>query len=332
MANYYVDPVSGSDTTGNGLTDGTAWQTLQHALNNISRFTWGDQINLKSGGANVLTGNLDCSTYAPNTLAQLKIRGYGSTANDGSLGTIDGDGSYRINQLSNTTLIDLEIRNGPTGDTVTGLTNYSRLINCYIHTCPRSAIGTTDEGTAIVSCRFENIQNQAVRSHGSSLLNCYFSNGADYSFTTTVGITISGLVKNCIFNLGGSSTGVQAASGGHSVTNNTFFGDGSGLAYLTLGDYGRGAVVAENIITGFGTGVGNYSNNGIVLRNNTFLGTIHSMTVRQILITPTMALLVMTATPTRVGTKIQLALHSLSPVQPLTQIELHSLPLKMSAA
>lgn len=279
MAHYYVDPVSGSDTTGDGLSDGTAWQTLQHALDNITKGTYGDQVNLKSSGADVLTANLDFTTYDPGSSAtgagldKLVIRGYGSTANDGAFGIIDEDALYRINTLNHTSLIDLEIKNGPGNtDAIQALSNQSRMVNCHVHSCPRSILGYAHGGTAVVNCRFENIANEVCRSHSSSFLNCYFSTGPDYAFTTAIKIT-TGTVKNCVFNLSGGATAIEGASIGHTVTNNTFYCDsGFGAAYLVTGDDARGSVVAENIIMGFttGTGIDNQSDYGLVLRNNTF--------------------------------------------------------------
>lgn len=280
MANYYVDPVSGSDTTGDGLSDGNAWQTLQHALDTITKGTYGDQINLKSSGADVLTANLDFTTYAPGTSAtgagldHLTIRGYGATANDGSQGIIDGDGSYRISTLSDTSLIDLEIRNGPSNtDTIQALTNLSRLINCYIHSCARDIIGYTHGRTSILNCRFENIAATACRSLSSPVYNCYFSNGADHAFTTVLKMASTGQVQGCVFNLGGGANGILISAQGPCVKHCTFFGDGGfGTAFELTGNTARGTVFADNIVTGFtgGTGVDNQSDYGLVLRNNTF--------------------------------------------------------------
>ena len=281
MAHYYVDPVSGSDTTGDGLSDSTAWQSLQHALDTIAKGTYGDQINLKSSGANVLTANLSTTTYAPGTSASgagldhLAIRGYGSTANDGAQGIIDGNDLYRIDTLSDTSLIDLEIKKGKAGtDAIAALTNTSRLINCYVHSCNGNIIGYTHGKSAIVGCRFENISGTVSRSLSSGMYNCYFSNGVDYAFTDALKTGSTSTVSHCIFNLSGGSNGVVILSNGSVITNCTFYGyGGSGTAFDTgTGNKARGTVFTENIVSAFttGTGVDNQSDYGLVLRNNTF--------------------------------------------------------------
>ena len=279
MAYYYVDPVSGSDTTGDGLSDGNAWQTLQHALDNITKDTYGDQINLKSSGANVLTADLSFSTYFPTTsttgLDQLVIRGYGSVANDGGVGVISGDDSFQITALNDTSLIDLEIRNtDPAVDGIASLNNYSRLINCYLHTINRDAIGSTLGRTQIIGCRFENISRTACRSMTGYMHNCYFANGADYAFTNALNLSAQGHVVNCIFDLSGGSNGVDCTSLGNAVNNCTFYGRGSGFgtAYLNGGSEARGSSFTENIIAGFssGKGVDIQSNANLLMTNNSF--------------------------------------------------------------
>lgn len=279
--NYFVDPVSGSDTTGDGLSDATAWQSLQHAIDTISKGAFGDQINLKDSGANVLSADLSFTNYAPGTaiggsgsgVDHLTIRGYSSTENDGGIGIIDGNAAARISSMTDVSFIDLEIRNtNPLQDGLAVVGNHARLINCYIHSIDRDAIGTASGRSQIISCRFENISRTACRAMTGFMYDCYFSNGANHAFTDVVKASAQGHIANCVFNLGGGSNGVVASSLAHTVQNCTFYGNGGfGTAYRVTGDDARGSGFIANIVSGFttGTGVDNQSDYGLALRDNT---------------------------------------------------------------
>ena len=85
---YYVDPLNGSDTTGDGLSDGTAWQTVQNALNSITKNTTdGDRINVKDTADDVLTAPLQFGAIGSYSLTYgLLIEGYSTNAGDGGVG------------------------------------------------------------------------------------------------------------------------------------------------------------------------------------------------------------------------------------------------------
>ncbi len=108
----YVDPsINANSGTG---TVGDPYGDLQYALDTMTRdSTDGDQINIKAGTAEVLTGSLDFTTYGtPSSTAALSFSGYTSSENDGGIGSIDGDGSYKIASLPNYSMMkDLELFN-----------------------------------------------------------------------------------------------------------------------------------------------------------------------------------------------------------------------------
>lgn len=276
LPQYYVDPNSGSDSTGDGLSDSSAWASLQHAADTITPNAMGDQINLKAGTADVLTGHLDFSTYNPQLRQKLIVRGYTTSSNDGGIGTIDGNATYQIGALNTVALIDLEIKNmSSTTDGISTVGNYSQLINCFIHTINRDAIGTVFGRSQIIDCRFENISRSACRGFTGLARNCYFANGDDYSFTNALNLSAQGHLFNCFFNLSGSSNGVNCVNQGHATINCTFFGGGSsGTGYINESSDGRGSTFAENIVAGFsgtgGKGCNNLSDWGLIFRNNSF--------------------------------------------------------------
>lgn len=276
LTQYFVDPNSGSDSTGDGLSDSSAWASLQHALDTITPAARGDQINLKAGTANVLTGNLNFSTYNPQIRRKLIVRGYTTSPNDGGIGTIDGNATHQIGVLNTSALIDLEIRNlTSAADGISMVANYSQLINCYIHTVNRDAIGIVQGRSQVIDCRFENISRSACRAFAGLARNCYFANGADYSFTNALNLAAQGHLLNCFFVLSGSSNGVDCTNQGHATINCTFFGGGSsGSGYINESSDGRGSTFAENIVAGFsgtgGKGCNNLSDWGLMFRNNSF--------------------------------------------------------------
>lgn len=278
LPQYYVDPAAGSDTTGTGAI-GTPWQTLQHALDTISAGTYGDQVNLKAGTADVLTADLDFSTYAPgspNAYKKLVVRGYTSAANDGGRGSIDGNASFRINALNDTAFIDLEIKNtDPARDGCAGVNNYSQMINVYMHTINRDALGGVQGRAQLIDCRFENISRTACRAMAGYMRNCYFANGGTYSFTNALNLSAQGHIHNCFFSLSGSSNGVDVTSLGNVCLNCTIFSNGgTGTGYKNNSTDARGSVFTENIVAGFsgtgGIGCDNTSEYGLIFTNNTF--------------------------------------------------------------
>ena len=276
LPQYYVDPGSGNDTIGDGLSDSTAWRSLQHALDTITPNSRGDQINLKAGTDHYLAGNLDFSTYNPQIRQKLIVRGYTTSPNDGGIGTIDGSGTHQINALNTVALIDLEIKNmSSSSDAISAVGNYSQLINCFIHTIDSNAIGTVFGRAQIIDCRFEDISGVASTSFTGLARNCYFGNGSNYSFTTALKLSAQGHLNNCIFNLSGSSDAIDCINSGHATINCTFFGGGSsGTAYKNDSSDGRGSIFAENIVAGFsgsgGIGCNNLSDWGLMFRQNSF--------------------------------------------------------------
>lgn len=275
LPQYYVDPASGSDTTGTGAI-GTPWQTLQHALDTITPYTYGDQVNLKAGTSDVLTADLSFATYAPTNAKKLIVRGYTSAANDGGIGAIDGGGSYVIGTLDDMAFIDLEITNtDPSRDACGGLNNYSQWVNVYAHNINNDVLTLVQTRSQLLDCRFENISGSAVVTFQGFGRNLYFGNGANYSFGTALKIGVSAHLTNSIFNLDGSSDAIDCTNIASAVTNCTFFSDGgTGTAYSNASSDSWGALFAENIIAGFsgtgGVGCDNLSQWGLIFRNNTF--------------------------------------------------------------
>lgn len=168
-AQHYVDPsIAGNSGAG---TVGDPYGDLQYALDTLTPdTTHGDQINIKAGTDEVLTGALDLTTYgAPNQNAPLCFRGYTSTANDGGVGGIDCNENNLITNAGNSIKwVDLEIHNGPQSGTAAFLTVtfYGAVVNCYIHNTDGYIICGDD--FIFFGNRLENIGNS---SNGLLVLN-----------------------------------------------------------------------------------------------------------------------------------------------------------------
>jgi hypothetical protein len=135
ITQYYVDPsINANSGTG---TIGDPFGDLQYALDTVTRdSTNGDQFNIKSGTAEVLTATLSLTSYGtPAANAHLILSGYTSAANDGGIGIIDGAGSYpALSMPRHVDVKDLELRNSGS-NTIAGGNNkdYNTMTNCIIH-------------------------------------------------------------------------------------------------------------------------------------------------------------------------------------------------------
>jgi len=259
--NYYVDPLNGDDTTGDGLSDGTAWQTLAKAAATISRDTTdGDRINVKDSATATVTAAL---ALAGSSTAPWIIQGYTSTSGDGGIGVISGGGTVSIYSNAAGTgilFMDLELTN--TGaNTIVLCDNFCRFVNVYFHDTTGDGIDA-DNMVDVFNCRLENIGGVGVNAFYGHVSHCYFANGAN-SFTTAVTLT-SALQQHCvvcsnIFNLSGTSAGVSisANDAGASVFGNSFFTSGTGTALdlTTDANAGAGNLVANNLFEGWTLGL-----------------------------------------------------------------------------
>jgi len=257
--NYYVDPTSGNDTTGDG-SSGTPWATMNKALTTITRdLTNGDQINLKAGTDDVLSAAMPLGTYgAPTNAAPLIIRGYTTTANDGGIGGISGGGTTGLISTANDNhfFIDLKLHN--TGsNTIAAVDRESAFINCEIaNTTARGVVA--DNSTSVINCYFHTISgSEAIDGGGGeaiTITGCYF----DVAVTTLV-CRSSAVVSNNIIKLPTSSgaEGIRMIGNDSKCYNNTVFCVTGGTnAGITTGVTALvRASIYNNFVEGFsGTG------------------------------------------------------------------------------
>lgn len=279
LTQTYVDPsINANSGTG---TIGDPYGDLQYALDTMTRdATNGDQVNIKSGTAEVLTGSLDFSTYGtPASSAHLVFVGYTSAANDGGIGVIDGDGSYKIATLPNYTgMKDLELRNSGTNQLITGNQQYCSLVNCELHNqaggqsysvfnlklfgCHLHDLNST-YGTGAVTCHgcaffdvglylydgYQATKNVFVVTSTSSAIFGhnqlrFVCSGNTILCNGGIGISFTGGLQggNILDNLiEGASTGIFAQNDGGFIAGNAVFNSSVADYDISSSPYGSGA-------------------------------------------------------------------------------------------
>lgn len=231
---YYVDPAGGSDTTGDG-TIGTPWASVQHALDNITRdSTNGDQINIKSGAADVLTGAIDLSTYgSPSAFsAPLVIAGYTSVANDGGLGDINVNNRtmFASTNYDAIQFRDLDLHNFGNNQAI-HLDDHCTFDNCIIRDCTytgTSQVIDIDAQSSFMNCAVYDMPNgsssRIMRAGtGSLVVNNYFEQrGEYYAFTPSAYCTFEHNIVHVKYATGSNGI-IDVNASNIKVRNNSIY-------------------------------------------------------------------------------------------------------------
>jgi len=239
MSEYYVDPsIAGNSGTG---TIGDPYGDLQYALDNITRnSTDGDVIHIKAGTAEVLSAQLSYTTYGTTAVAApLAFRGYSSTARDGGIAEIDGNGAAVSNQ-GYIGWADLKIHNGGTADLIGGA------------------------GTFAYNCWFSDTTGYAFNGNSGSMTNCVFSNwGGSKSYA--IFPSAASEMKGCYLEVDSSnqpSSWVVAGQNGAKVTD-TIINMKSGVTCGGIWVFSNSNRIKNcSILSAAGTGTGIENNNG----------------------------------------------------------------------
>ena len=268
--NWYVDPVSGSDSNG-GTSDGDAWATIQYALNNITPTTTdSDFLNLKTSGTHTLTANMSWAGHTFNVAYPMCIRGYTSTAGDGGIPTIECDGYTFINSSSyhHFMMQGLKFQNTGTGVNNAFTTGYNILYkNCEwnnfdtggaTNTLIASSSGVAQK-LSIINCTFTDINGYCINSASSNvnIESCHFYNSGAKTINVCYYIngTLKPVIAGNIFNLTSTSKGIYATStDGIYARGNTFFTSGAGTA-IEKPSYNYGSIIEDNIFEGWGKAI-----------------------------------------------------------------------------
>ncbi len=263
ITQHYVDPsINANSGTG---TIGDPYGDLQYALDTVTRdSTNGDQFNIKSGTAEVLTATLSLTSYGtPASNAHLIFSGYTSAANDGGIGIIDGDGSYpALSMPRYVDVKDLELRNSG-ANTIAGGNNkdYNTMTNCIIHENSGATYGVV--GWNLSGCHFYEI-GATTAVAACHAYGCGIFQGTTNTFSRAIGADRAKTIRNVIY-VTDNARGYFAHNGlFQDVSGNSFIMNGGDAIYMSGSGYGN--VIRDNLIEGAGTGI--YLNtNGITQGN-----------------------------------------------------------------
>lgn len=277
--NYYVDPLNGNDSTGNGSI-GNPWRSTQKALDTIVKDTTnGDQINLRNTAPDIIAAQLSSTIYGnASVTAPLIIRGYSNVANDGGVGILSGNGSLPIlavsqNFVSSSLFIDLHFTNGGASNLVGG--HNLQALNGKFFRCKFSETtgrGLSLRGSNVYGCHFQNCGTGVFTytASGWQILDCFFEN-CGTAIVSNIGL---GVIMGNIVKITGNNSGFLLNSGDNIVKQNSIYAAGS-TGYGVWVDSVYAALIQNNIVVGFsGAGGrairGNATTNVFVCSNNKF--------------------------------------------------------------
>lgn len=252
---WYIDPVAGDDTTGDG-SSGNPWQTLLYAIDTGTTrdATNGDAYNLADTGPDVLGTAINATTaYGSGTSAvPFIIRGW--DRGNGGIGEISGGGSVAIfSALVGADLSNLKLHNCGSAAIITG--SDFNLYNVEVtNTSGNGIVFSGGNLGSVVRCNVHNIGGVGITTRLAVIKENYLKNGASQKFTTAISVTGGGAVVNRnILSLDGSSSGiiVVVASTSEVKSNSVRSSSGTGVG---IGFSGSGRSVIDfrhNIVAGF---------------------------------------------------------------------------------
>jgi hypothetical protein len=255
----YIDPLSGSDVTGDG-SSGNPWATLQHALDNTTyNASGGNVFNLVAGAPDVLTAALDFTTFGEPT----SLDGPCIFRGEGGLGAIDGDGGSIIamSWLPYIHLVDLDLYNSG-NNVLIEIGDHARVIGCTLHNVGTAiclSVGTNAFilGNHLYGCS----SGYAALSSGSLariLRNAILPNSAGGTASNGLVSSTHALISENLVAVNGASNGIYFTGSLMTCLGNLVYGcAGGGAAGSGSGIHvgGDTLLVASNIAVGFaGTG------------------------------------------------------------------------------
>ena len=254
----YIDPSIAGDS-GAG-TIGDPYGDVQYALNQVTRdATNGDRFNIKSGTDEVLGAALDFSTYGtPTSDAPWICQGYTSSAGDGGIGGVSGNGSYSVitgDALDYLIFIDMHLHNSGANDVISA-DNWNSFVNCEVDNTSGNGLDL-DVNNTVINCHIHNCGGVGVTLGNMSIIAfCTLEDAANVS---TSAITLAGWGATALGNIidkGSTGHGINSSSYQTRILNNSIYANGSTGSGITSGGSGTAhGFVLSNIIEGF-SGVG----------------------------------------------------------------------------
>lgn len=267
---YYVDPLNGSDTTGDGLSDGTAWQTVQNALNSITKNTTdGDRINVKDTADDVLTAPLQFGAIGSYSLNYgLLIEGYSTNAGDGGIGGISGGGTTGIITTQRLYIFFKNMHLHNTG--ANNIINIKRggIESCEFDNSSSTSNNVTMSDGCCLNCHFHNLAGDALSLSLGVARGNYFKQGTTYEMVRAIELATNAFAVNNIISVDGASDGIYGGANPCTATNNSIFaasGSGTGLE-ISSSNYASSYV--NNVVEGFSTGISNVNRDASIISSN----------------------------------------------------------------
>lgn len=280
----YVDPNIAADS-GAG-TSGDPYGDIQYALNQVTRdSTNGNRFNIKSGTDEILSAALDLDTYGPPAFASpLVFQGYTSTAGDGGIGGISGNGTYGVWALSvdGVHFANMHCHNCGSANILDfgAAGNYCTVSDCEINNSSGDGVFYNTNYGTVQQSNIHDIGGFGVRSKaGANIANNYFANGTKkFSVAIRLGGTGDLAFRNVI-SIGGTSVGIDTISFNNRIISNSILsvlGSVQGIL-IKNGSVPLNALIINNLVEGFtetgGIGIefaatgtaaaANFSSNGV---------------------------------------------------------------------
>jgi len=266
----FIDPVNGNDTTGDGLAHGTAWATVQHALDNTTRdATNGNIFHINSSGDDTSSAPLDFTTFnsgGGSAGAPVIFEGYASTAGDGDfeagtgIGGISGGGSNSIfssTGLSYIWMRHLHLHNCGSA-AIINLDNQIRIFECELDNTSGNGIDV-DNGSSIEGCHIHNVGGQGIRLFNATNAVAkynFLANGTnDFSDAIATG-NQHNRVEGNIISVDGTSNGIALQGINDRCENNTVYSSStSGVGIRIVANADIDAGIINNYVEGFDDGI-----------------------------------------------------------------------------
>lgn len=258
---YYIDPVSGDDTTGDG-SKSTPWATLQKGLDTVTARTGSnaDRFNMKDSGGDVLSSALSLATYgSPTVTAPLVIQGYTTDEGDGGIGEIDGNNSVAI--ISEAAIdwvcfIDMKLHNTGANSIVT-LDDFCMFYNCEFTNNSSGDGIQLDNSNLIMNCKFSDIDDFCLDLGSANFVafNWFDDAGASVPIAHIRANDNGNVYYRNILKCASGCQGIRAV--GYAVLlNNSFWANaGTGAAVWDVDLTVACLAILNNIVSGFsGTG------------------------------------------------------------------------------
>jgi len=258
LTDIYVDPSLDSNT-GAG-TIGDPYGDLQWALNVVGRrdATHGNQINIKAGDAEVLTGALDFTEWgAPTAISPTVFRGYQTTKNDGlAKAIINGGGGQCVSSTTgHLHFRDIEFRNGGSA-TLVAMPLSSSLINCKISDTSGTGVACATNDLYIVGNEITDCDVGIAVTGGRAVCQSnYLKAGGIRNFTIAIRHAVGAfcVYERNIISVGTSGNGISLENSRSRLNGNSILAagsTGSGVDF-TAATRGAEATIINNVVEGF---------------------------------------------------------------------------------